>query len=553
MLLELEIRDLAIFASAHAQFGPGLTCLTGETGSGKSVFLSALRLLQGSRADADLVRRECEKAVVTARHRMPSDDSKLEALLRDLGAEPEDGELLITREIGTQGRSRIRIGGVSASLKDLAAVSRRLFDLHGQHAEQRLLAQADHAKLLTELVGQPLLVQRYRQAWNQWRTLLQTARKVREQADDAARNREFLEFQSKELVDAHLKSGEEDELEKRLAVLSQAGQLSEWKAQIRQILSDSSVLEKQLAQLGKLAGRLAGADTSLKALDALVSEARRNLSEAGILAEGYEVPDAASPIDLDRQNSRLARIQKLKARHKTDFPGLLELRDRLVEQLRRADDGQAEADLLDLQAAKSRDEATAIGLQLGASQEAAATGLDEKVTRRLQDLGMSGAQFRTRLEKLAEPGSDGIWRAVFELCPNPGEGWRDLAEVASGGEASRIMLAIEGCLADSDPVPLLVFDEVDAGLSGTVAHMVCDALRDLATGRQVIAITHLHQVAAGADHHFSIGKRTQDGRTISEVRQLDRAQRVGELSRMLGRPDDPAVRAHAQSLLESTK
>ena len=139
---------------------------------------------------------------------------------------------------------------------------------------------------------------------------------------------------------------------------------------------------------------------------------------------------------------------------------------------------------------------------------------------------------------------------MFELCPNPGEGWRDLAEVASGGEASRIMLAIEGCLADSDPVPLLVFDEVDAGLSGTVAHKVCDALKDLAKGRQVIAITHLHQVAAGADCHFSIGKRTHEGRTLSEVRKLDRTERITELSRMLGRPEDPAVRAHAKSLLE---
>jgi DNA repair protein RecN (Recombination protein N) len=163
---------------------------------------------------------------------------------------------------------------------------------------------------------------------------------------------------------------------------------------------------------------------------------------------------------------------------------------------------------------------------------------------------MKGAGFQTRFTALAEPGRDGAHQAVFELCPNPGEGWRDLAEVASGGEASRIMLAIESSLADADPVPLLVFDEVDAGLSGEVAHTVGQALVRLASGRQIIAITHLHQVAAAAQGHLSIAKHTKDGRTFSEVRVLRDEQRVDEIARMLGRPDDPAVRAHALSLLE---
>lgn len=550
MLLELEIRDLAIFASARAEFAPGLTCLTGETGAGKSVFLSALRLLQGARAEGELVRRDCEKAVISARFSLGEHDPRLQTLLAEVGAELDDGELLITREVGVQGRSRVRIGGASASLKDLAAISRRLFDLHGQHAEQRLLAQTDHAKLLTVLAAKPALFEEYTRAWTNWKSLAQMAKKVREQAEEAAGNREFLEFQSKELVEAELKLGEEDELEKRLQVLSQAGQMSEWKAQIRQILSSSSLLEKQLALLGKFATKLANADEAMRPLEALVAQVRRDLTDAALLADGYKVPDATNPADLDRLNARLARIQKLKSRHKRSFAELIELRDRLVEQLRHADDGQAEADLLDLRTVQARAEAMAAGAKFGAQQEKAARRLDEEVTRRLQDLGMVGASFRTRMEELAEPGPDGTRRAVFELCPNPGEGWRELAEVASGGEASRIMLAIEGCLADSDPVGLLVFDEVDAGLSGTVAHKVCDALKALAGGRQVIAITHLHQVAAGADHHFSIAKQTQDGRTVSHVRPLGRSERVLEISRMLGRPEDAAVRAHAESLLE---
>jgi len=398
MLLELEIRDLAIFASAKAELGSGLTCLTGETGSGKSVFLSALRLLQGARADADLVRRECEKAVVTARFSLGQPDPRLQTLLSEIGAEPEDGELLVSREIGAQGRSRVRIGGASASLKDLAAISRRLFDLHGQHAEQQLLAQTDHAKLLTELAAKPDLVAEYAGTWSTWKALVQKAKKAREQADEAASNREFIEFQSKELVDAQLKPAEEEELEKRLLVMSQAGQLSEWKAQIRQILSSSSILEKQLSQLGKYGTKLANGDESMRPLETLIAEARRNLTDAAIMTESYKVPDAANPADLDRLNARLARIQKLKNRHKRDFNELLELRDKLVEQLRQADDGHAEADLLDLQAGQAREQAREAGSKLGAHQQKAARKLDEEVTRRLQDLGMVGACFRTRLE-----------------------------------------------------------------------------------------------------------------------------------------------------------
>jgi DNA repair protein RecN (Recombination protein N) len=548
MLLELEIRDLAIFASARAEFGPGLTCLTGETGAGKSVFLSALRLLRGERADGELVRKGSEKALVGARVSVP-EDPILASLLSEIGAQVEDGELVLSREVQSTGRSRARVGGANASLKDLQAVTARLFDLHGQHAEQRLLARTDHAPLLAHLAGKADLLRQCREAHQEWKRALERARSLREQAEAAERNREFLEFQHRELDEARLVAGEEEELERRLAVLSQAGQIADWTAQARQILSDSSPLEKQLALLARHAGRLGQADPALSSLEEAIAEARRALADAASTLDSYEVPEEADPAQLDRMNARLARIQKLKARHKTDHAGLVALRDRLASELRLSQDGSAEADALERDAAKLRDKTADLGAKLRKEQEKAAKSLDREVTERLQQLGMEGAAFRTRLDDLAEPGPDGSCRAVFELCPNPGEGWRDLSEVASGGEASRIMLAIESRLAAADPVPLLVFDEVDAGLSGTVAHRVGEALRELARDRQVVAITHLHQVAAVADRHHSIAKSTREGRTFSEVRELDRPSRVSELSRMLGRPDDPAVRAHAESLL----
>jgi len=548
MLLELEIRDLAIFASARAEFGPGLTCLTGETGAGKSVFLSALQLLRGARADAELVRRGSEKAMVSARVRVPA-DPVLAALLSEIGADPEDGELLLTREIQASGRSRVRIGGASASLKDLAAITARLFDLHGQHAEQRLLARTDHAALLADLAGESDLLKKCRELHADWRRALEKARSHKEKTEAAERNREFLEFQHRELAEAKLLPGEEEELERKLSVLSQAGQIAEWAGQSRQILSDGSPLERQLAPLAKALGKLSTADPTLSRTEEALREARERLGEILALLDGYDVPDEADPAKVDAMNAHLARIQKLKARHRTDHAGLVALRDRLEAELRMVEDGAGEIARLEAQAAGIRDLALESGRKLSKAQTRAATDLDVDVTASLQRLGMEGAEFRTRLEELAEPAPDGILRAVFELCPNPGEGWRELSEVASGGEASRIMLAIESRLATVDPVPLLVFDEVDAGLSGTVAHQVGSALRELAADRQVVAITHLHQVAALADRHLSIEKSTRDGRTFSEVRSLEHDGRVQELSRMLGRPDDPAVRAHARALL----
>lgn len=548
VLLEISIRDLAIFSQAQADFTGGLNVLTGETGAGKSVFLSALRLLQGARAEADLVRRGAEKALVQARFRVGEHPS-LRARLAEVGADLEDGEILLSREITSQGRSRVRIGGAQATLKDLQAVSRQLFDLHGQHAEQRLFDEDNHAAVLVALAGAGELLAAYREKWQEWRSLLGQAKTGRERAAEAARDREFVEFQLKDLDDLKPRTGEDAELESRLLVLSQAGKIADDLHQIRRILG-SDTLEKPLSQASKLAGKHAGHHPALKSVVDALEQARSALLEAGGLAEGIEAPAEADPAEIDRLNARLARLQRLRSRHHTDVEGLVALRESLRQKLTEADDGPALAQLLEARAAATLTEAKALGARLDAAQKAAAKELDRDVTSRLQALGMDGSALRTRFQDLEEPGRDGLAKAVFELCPNPGEGWRDLAEVASGGEASRIMLAIESCLASADPVGLLVFDEVDAGLSGTVAHAVGASLRELARGRQIVAISHLHQVAAVAQSHLAITKRTDEGRTFSEVRNLGRDERIEELCRMLGRPGDPAVRAHALSLLE---
>lgn len=551
MLLEISIRDLAIFSEAQAEFSLGLNVLTGETGAGKSVFLSALRLLQGARAESDLVRRGAEKALVQARFRVGA-DSRLRQTLAEIGAELEDGELLLSREVSVQGRSRVRIGGSQASLKDLQAVSRRLFDLHGQHAEQRLFDDDNHACVLVSLADAGELLSSYRDCWRQWRNLLAQAQTCREKVEESARDREQIEFQLKDLDDLKPRIGEDAELEARLSVLSQAGRIVEDMAQIRQILS-AEAFEKQLSQASRLAGKLAAVHPGLQGLAESVDLARSSLQEAARAVDDVDVPSEVDPAEIDRMNARLARLQRLCSRHRTDLAGLVALREGLRRKLVEADDGPAEAVRLEALARKALAETRRKAQELAGVQREAAASLDRDVTDRLQALGMDGAAFRTRFQEQEECGRDGLVKAVFELCPNPGEGWRDLAEIASGGEASRIMLAIESCLASADPVGLLVFDEVDAGLSGTVAHSVGASLRDLAEGRQIVAITHLHQVAAVAGTHLVIAKTTEQGRTFSEVRRLEREERVGELSRMLGRPDDPTVRAHAISLLKETR
>ncbi|MCB9496865.1 MAG: DNA repair protein RecN [Fibrobacteria bacterium] len=547
MLLEISIRDLAIFANAQAEFASGLNVLTGETGAGKTVFLSALRLLQGGRAEADLVRRGAEKALVQARFR-PTPDPRLDARLQEIGADLEDGELLLTREVSAQGRSRVRIGSVNASLKDLQALSRLLFDLHGQHAEQRLFNEDNHAGILVSLGGADQALADYRTVFQEWKRLESEAEEAQARGESAARDREYLEFQLRDLDEIKPVAGEEVELETRLGILSQAGKISEDLIRIRQALSSEAV-EKALSQAARLAGKHAAIHAGLAQVVASVEQAREALVQAAADADALDVPEEADPAEIDRLNARLARLQRLCARHRTDVSGLVALRESMRQRLDEADEGPQLVARLRGRARQTLDKVKSLGAKLETLQRDSATRLDAEVTERLQGLGMTGAALRTRFQTLDQPGRDGLVKAVFELCPNPGEGWRDLAEVASGGEASRIMLAIESCLAGVDPVGLLVFDEVDAGLSGTVAHSVGDSLRQLAQGRQIISITHLHQVAAAADRHLAMAKRTIEGRTYSEVDALGHEERIEELCRMLGRPDDPAVRVHASSLL----
>lgn len=549
MLLELDIRNLAVFEKAGIEIPAGFVALTGETGAGKSVFLSALDLLRGQRADASMVRQGAEKAVVTARFLAPTDTAFL-ALLDEIGAECEEGELLISREILATGRSKARIGGVNASAKDLARVARRLYDVHGQHAEQRLFDEDEHLPVLTRLAGAEAALETYRTHWKAWRDLLSRAREVREQALELERRRDFLEFQWKELEEAKLLPDEEDKLQERLSVLGSLGKVGEWVGQARTHLHDESPLSRALGQLAKLGQKLSAADPRLSRLPDAVEQLQSSFQEAAALVEDYEIPAEADPAELDRMNARLAQLQKLKGRHRCDYPGLVALRTSLRRDLDLMEEGGFQAEELEAKAAKELETARNLGQDLSKSRREAAARLDQDVTTRLQALGMPGAEFRTRIDTLPEPSAQGLEKAVFELCPNPGEGFRELAETASGGEASRIMLAITGVLSAADPVPLSVFDEVDTGLGGTVATRVAQELESLSRGRQVLAVTHLPQVAASAAAQMVIAKETSEGRTRSRLRLLEGKSREDEICRMLGDPANPTVRAHAAKLLE---
>jgi len=550
MLLDLDIRDLAIFEKVHADVPGGFVSLTGETGAGKSVFLSALDLLRGQRGDASLVRQGADKAVVSARFKISGGDATLTALLEELGAEAEDGELLISREIQATGRSRARAGGTGVSLKDLARLARRLFDVHGQHSEQRLFDESEHLPVLTRLAGAANLLTRYQKAWKAWREVLVRIRELEEQAAELEKRRDFLEFQWKELDEAKLRPDEEDTLQEHLALLGQLGQVGEWMGQVRGVLHDESPLHRAVAQLVRLGQKLSSADPKLARLPDIVERLSEAATEASGLVDDYELPPEADPAEIDRWNARLALIQRLKSRHRRDFPGLLVLRDELRADLDLLEEGGLRTSELEEEARRHREEALSLGQELSKMRREAAGRLDEDVTVRLQALGMPGAEFRTRLDALSEPSLQGLEKAVFELCPNPGEGFRELAETASGGEASRIMLAITAVLSEADPVPLSVFDEVDTGLGGMTAHRVATELANLARGRQVLAVTHLPLVAASAPSQMSISKETLEGRTRSRIRILAPSEREEEISRMLGNPEDPTVREHARKLLE---
>ena len=562
MLRELSIQNVAIIEDVQVAFGPGLNVLSGETGAGKSIILGALGLVLGARASSELVRTGGKTAEVVARFDL---DEPARKVLDELGLAVADDELLIRRVVTAAGRSRAYVAGQmvpTSSLRQLAAV---LVDYASQHEHRVLLDEARHRGIVDLFGGHEPLLAEVTEQVSALRALDDELRRLRERETDQRARLDFLDYQLSELDAFAPVLGEEDSLEKERVVLSDAARLSELaRSAERALYSGSAAAVERLGDAGKALRELVATDTSLAPLQVAVSEALYAVEDAARELGGYASRTQQNPGRLSEIEDRLAVMHQLARKHRTTPDGLVELRERLVRERDELSTLDLRLDELDGAIGAARDAASAVCARLTAARQEAGDELARRVERELDSLAMRRARLEVRLEPLpagegvaladegpyaASHGADAI---ALLLSANPGEDPRPLARVASGGELSRILLAVRRALAGtrSVAVQVCVFDEIDAGLGGATAETVAHKLSCIAEEGQVLVITHLPHIAAAGAEHFRVEKQVVDERTRTHVRRLDREQRVAELMRMVaGTGNSKAAESFVRELL----
>lgn len=556
MLSEIHIKNFNIVESLKVEFGQGFHVLSGETGAGKSILLTALAFALGSKADADTIRAGASEATVTLALEI-SPSSPFAAFAESLGLSlPEDGVFYLKRSLSASGRSRALINDEPVTLKTLQALGERLVHLVRQHAAHRLLEEPFLLGLLDRFGAYEPLLEDYRQAFTRQR---ESEREWKELSDRVAKTRqqeEFLRFQCEELSKAALKPGEEEELEGVKSRLKHRVALAEQSYELRQILveADDSI-SNRLGKALHLAEKGRTMDDTLAPLAQYLQEAMAAIQGAERVVSDYGQSLEEGPSDLDALESRLALISELKRKYQRDEAGLIELSDSLGQNLNELENFDR---LLEETAAK-RDQASRqleeSAKSLSAKRRAAAKKLSAKLLEALKDLALPHAQLEfqlAKIEELADFRSDGGDRLSLLVSFNPGEEPRPFEEIVSGGELSRLLLAFYEIVFPAEEVGTFVFDEVDAGVGGKVAELIGRKLEALAEKAQVLCVTHLPQIACHADHHYRVEKSVREGRTFSEIRSLKGEERAREIARMLaGVEITPQALKHAKELLKN--
>jgi len=559
MIEELGIRDLGVIAEATLPLGAGFTAVTGETGAGKTMVVTALGLLLGARSDAGAVRSGAKQAWVEGRWIVP-DSGSIADRVAESGGEVEEGELLLGRSVSSEGRSRAVVGGRSAPVGVLAELGDELVVVHGQADQQRLRSATAQRDALDRFAGAPLAatLDAYRTVFERWRADAAELSRLREEHDARAREAEALRADLDEVESVDPQPGEDAELHDRAERLSNLEELRLAAAQAKALVSGDEVVDDApdavtlIEAARRHLERVAEHDAALAPIAEALANAGFVLADAGTDLAGYLTGlDTDGARELELVQERRAVLAGLIRRHGGDLDDVLAFRRdgglRLVE-LDGDDERIAE---LDLVVAELESEVDRLAARVTEQRTEAASRLAEAVTHELAALAMPDAVLSVSVEPSAEPTMHGRDQVAILLRPHPGAEPRSVSRGASGGELSRVMLAIEVVIAGADPVPTFVFDEVDAGVGGAAAIEIGRRLARLAERSQVIVVTHLAQVAAFATNHLSVVKGTDGAVTASSVRQLQGAEREAEMARLLsGLTDSESGLAHARELLE---
>ena len=526
MLDSILIKDFAIIDAVQLELDQGMTALTGETGAGKSILLDALKLAAGDRADSDSIRSGAERAEISVCFGLdPRHPASAWLQDNDMSA---DGECVLRRVLYANGRSKAFINGSNATLMQLRALCDLLIDIHGQHEHQSLQKPAVQRELLDTYLGEAALISEVTDKYLAYRALEKRLQQARSGAQQREQRIDLLELYCAELRELDLADGEFENLQQEYRRLSNAGRLIEQSSEVLGLLYENEEhnLQSALAHCEQRLGELLASDPALASPHEMLGAALIQVQEASAELRGY-----LDGIELDAErlrtvDDRIARVQQLARKHRVDT--------------------------LEAELEKSREDYAFSAAELSLKRRQTAADLSEQITRVMQQLGMENGRCLIEVADANEASAHGIDAIAYLVSANPGQPPKPLAKVASGGELSRISLAIQVIMSESSHIPTLIFDEVDSGVGGAVAEIVGRKLRLLGEGRQVLCVTHLPQVASQAHHHFRVVKHSLADDTTTAVIALDGDARREEIARMLGgvRVTEQS-RAHASEMMAS--
>ena len=532
MLELLHIENIAIIEAADIEFAPGFNALTGETGAGKSIVIDSLSAVLGQRTSRELIRTGAEKAFVSAAF-----SGMAPELTEELGIQPEaDGTLLLQREIQTDGKNVCRVNGRPVTVGQLRALGARLLNIHGQHDGQQLLDEEQHIVYLDSFGRVEILINTYAEKYKHFTDIRRQIGALQMDEAEKARRVDTLQYQIEELRRAKLTPGEEEELTARRGMLRNAEKFLDAVAGADYALNGDDSGGGALSALRQAQDALGGVrhlDDAFGQLYERLGEAYSEVYDIAATVEDKRGELDVSPGELDRVESRMDLLYRLKKKYGATVEDMLDYQARCEAELAQIEDAGDTLVRLEQALSKAEKEARQAAQALSDARKAAADRLTSQILTELQQLDMGKIRFAVNFaEKPLD--SDGMDTVRFLMSANVGEELRPIHKIASGGELARIMLAMKNVLSEQDHVGTMVFDEVDTGVSGRAAQKVAEKMARISRRKQVLCVTHLPQLAAMADTHFSVEKGERGGRTYTEVRRLDREQRRRELARLTG-------------------
>ena len=567
MLKELRIEDFAIIDQLEITLADGLTTFTGETGAGKSIILDAIVTLMGGRADNEFIRAGADRAVLEAVFQIPTENrTEIEQVLaREEIFESElPNEITLGREIRQGGRSIARVNGHSVNVRLLQEIGSYLVDIHGQSEHLSLLNEKSHLSLLDRYTGAQQMVDEYQAQYHRLMTLRRELNDLRKNEQETARQKDFLTYQITEINNARLFPGEDEDLRHERDRLANAENLASLTQQMAVILEgggpDAPSVIELLGEVVRLINQLTRLDASQAELAEQINTSLENLNDASLQLQDYLEKVEYNPRRLTQVEERLSVLNNLKRKYGVTIEDVLLFAanaEERLETLTHADERILE---IEKEEAVLLEDLTARALALSKKRHKAAKIMSEAVERELKDLNLVDARFTVNMQCVPDENglpfdgkrvhfdANGVDRVAFLIAPNPGEGFKPLVKTASGGETSRLMLALKNVLAQADYIPTLIFDEIDQGIGGRVGTVVGEKLWLLSRQHQVLCVTHLPQLAAFGTQHYCVFKEYDEGRTYTRVSKLDTPARIEEMAKMFGQANTANLQAAGETL-----